>query len=356
MNIFSGFFTSLLISFFSIPSVIKIAELKNLTDQPDSRKSHSSHIPTLGGVSIFAGLIFSLSFWCKASDFSEMKYFISSLLIIFFMGIKDDLYDLVHYKKMLAQILAALILVHYGDVRITSLYRFFGIQDIPLWSSYLISILTITVIVNSFNLIDGVDGLAVGVASVICAFFGTWFYLVDYNSLSLMAFSLLGALLAFLYYNRTPAKIFMGDTGSMLIGFVIALLTIKFIEFNKVNAGPYHVTSVPAVAIGILIVPLFDLARVFYLRLRDGQSPLAGDRNHFHHRLLDLGLRPSQVSLLLSGVTAFYIILGVGLCWMQGEILLLIMLGLALGATIIIERKYQRRVEVKIPSGNRSHI
>ena len=202
MNLLYSFLTSFFISFFSLPSIIKIAHLKNLTDDPSSRKNHLTKTPTLGGVAIFASLIFSLSFWVRNSDFFEMKYFISSLIIIFFVGIKDDLYNLVSYKKLLAQLIAAFILVHYGDVRLTSFYRFFGIQDIPVWVSYPFSIFTITVIINAFNLIDGVDCLAAGVASVISLFYGVWYGMVGYNALSLMAFVLLGALLGFIYYNR----------------------------------------------------------------------------------------------------------------------------------------------------------
>ncbi len=342
MNIAYAFLTSFAICFFSIPSVINIAKLKNLTDAPGNRKNHGEIVPTLGGISIFAALIFSLSFWGREADFFEMKYFISSLLVIFFVGIKDDLYDLVAYKKLIAMLIAALILTHFGDVRLTSLYRLFGVQDIPVWISYALTIFTITVIMNSFNLIDGVDGLAAGVASVICAFYGTWYALVGYNSLSLMAFALLAALLAFLYYNRTPAKIFMGDTGSLLIGLVISLLTIKFIEYNKVNSGPYHISSVPAVAIGVLIVPLFDLARVFIILVREGKSPLAADRNHLHHRLLDLGFKPMTVSAIMSLTTLVFIFIGVSLRKIQGELLLALIILLAALGTYLIEKKHQK--------------
>lgn len=264
MNILYSFLTSFAISFLALPSIIKIAHLKNLTDDPTSRKNHLTKTPTLGGVAIFASMIFSLSFWVHNSDFFEMKYFLSSLIIMFFVGIKDDLYNLVSYKKLIAQLIAAFILVHYGDVRLTSFYRFFGVQEISPWVSYPFSIFTITVIINAFNLIDGVDCLAAGVASVISLFFGIWYSLVGYNALALMSFVLLGSLLAFLYYNKPPAKIFLGDTGSLLIGLVISLLSIRFIEYNKVNYTSYHISSVPAVTIGILIVPLFDLARVFF--------------------------------------------------------------------------------------------
>ena len=342
-NLFFGFITSFLICFFMIPSIIRVAHLKNLTDMPDfKRKSHEDHTPTLGGVAIFAALIFSLSYWGLDQDFFDLKYLLCSLIIIFFVGIKDDLYHFVFTKKLVAQILAAIILVHNGGVRLTSFYRLFGIQDIPIQASYLLSIFTITVIINAFNLIDGVNCLAAGVASVIALFYGTWYFLVGYNSLSLMAFCLLGTLAAFMIFNRTPARIFMGDTGSLLIGLVLALLTIKFIEYNKVNVGPYHISSVPAVAIAILIVPLFDLARVFFVRLKLKKSPMHADRNHLHHRLLDLGMSHMQVALTLSAVTAGFILFSISICHLQGEYVLGLVLLLALTLSFIVEVLHAR--------------
>jgi UDP-GlcNAc:undecaprenyl-phosphate GlcNAc-1-phosphate transferase len=342
-NLLSGFLTAFMICWGSIPTIIKISHLKNLTDAPDhKRKSHGDHTPTLGGVALFAALIFSVSFWGLDSDFFELKYFLSSLIIMFFIGIKDDLYHFVYLKKLMAQLLSAIILVHFGGVRLTSLYRLFGVQDIPLWASYPLSIFTITVIINAFNLIDGVNCLAAGIAAVIAVFYGSWYALVGYNALALLAFCLLGALLGFMYYNRTPARIFMGDTGSLLIGLVIALLTIKFIEYNKVNSGPYHVRSVPAVAIAILIVPLFDLARVFFIRLKNGAPPMHADRNHIHHRLLDLGFSHMQIAGILSGVTAGFIALAVSICHWKAEGVLAVILALALGLSAWVERLHIR--------------
>jgi UDP-GlcNAc:undecaprenyl-phosphate GlcNAc-1-phosphate transferase len=347
-NLLPGFLTAFVIAFVSIPSIIKIARLKNLTDVPDfKRKTHEDHTPTLGGVAIFAALIFSISFWGLDSDFFELKYFLSSLIIMFFIGIKDDLYHFVYIKKLMAQLLSAIILVHFGGVHLTSLYRLFGIQDIPLWASYPLSVFTITVIINAFNLIDGVNCLAAGIASVIALFYGFWYALVGYNALALLSFCLLGALLGFMFYNRTPARIFMGDTGSLLIGLVIALLTVKFIEYNKVNAGPYHIRSVPAVAIAILIVPLFDLARVFFIRLKNGAPPMQADRNHIHHRLLDLGFSHMQIAGILSGVTAGFIAMSISICHWRAEWVLGVVLVFSLGLSIFVETAYRVRVKYK---------
>jgi UDP-GlcNAc:undecaprenyl-phosphate GlcNAc-1-phosphate transferase len=351
-NLIAGFITAFAISAFSIPSIIKIAKLKNLTDAPDlQRKTHEDHTPTLGGVAIFAALIFSVSFWGLDADFFELKYFLSSLIIMFFIGIKDDLYHFVYIKKLMAQLLSAVILVHFGGVRLTSLYRLFGVQDIPLWASYPLSVFTITVIINAFNLIDGANCLAAGIASVIALFYGVWYALVGYNALSLLAFCLLGALLGFMIYNRTPAKIFMGDTGSLLIGLVIALLTIKFIEYNRVNFGPYHIRSVPAVAIAILIVPLFDLARVFFIRLKNGAPPMHADRNHIHHRLIDLGFSHMQIAALLSGITALFTTIAVSICQWRAEGVLAVILALAVALTLWVEGVFDRNLRSRKQGG-----
>jgi UDP-GlcNAc:undecaprenyl-phosphate GlcNAc-1-phosphate transferase len=152
----------------------------------------------------------------------------------------------------------------------------------------------------------------------------------------------MGSLLAFMYYNKTPAKIFMGDTGSLMIGLVLALLSIQFIESNKVYDGPFHITSVPAVTIAILIVPLFDLARVFAIRLFNGHSPMHPDRNHLHHRLLDLGFTHMQVAGTLSFMTAFFIAFAIGICRWRAELVLTIVLGLATVLCFWVEYAYQK--------------
>ena len=218
LNILYSFLTSFTIVFVSIPSIVRIAEIKHLYDEPHERKSHIRSVPTLGGVAIFAGLIFGLSFWTRAEDFYHMKYILSAVILIFFTGIKDDIVNLVAWKKLVAQLLAAFILAYWGEVRITSLYGLADVYNIPNWLGIVLSILTITLIVNSFNLIDGVNCLAGTIGLIVNLTFGTWFLLAEYNSYAVMAYSIVGALLAFLWYNKTPAKIFMGDTGSLLLG------------------------------------------------------------------------------------------------------------------------------------------
>lgn len=329
--------------FVSIPSIVRIAEIKHLYDVPHERKSHKESVPTLGGVAIFAGLIFGLSFYTRAEDFFHMKYILSAIILIFFTGIKDDIVNLVAWKKLTAQLMAAFILSYWGDVQLTSLYGLAGVYAIPEWLGIPISILTITVIINSFNLIDGVNLLAGGIGVLANLTFGTWFLLTGFNSYAVVAFSMVGSLMAFLWYNRTPAKIFMGDTGSLLLGLTTAILAIKFIEVNKIYEGTFHITSVPAVTIAILIMPLFDTLRVMTIRILNGKSPLEADRNHIHHKLLDHGLSHHQVSAGLIGINFLFIVMGFSLMKMKGEFLLMIELFLAVVLTWFLARYAKKR-------------
>lgn len=163
----------------------------------------------------------------------ELQYIMASMLILFFIGIKDDLVELTAWKKLLGQILAAVIVVHFADIKIFNIFGLFGLNEIPLWLTYPLTVFTIVVITNSFNLIDGIDGLAGSIGVLTSLTFGAWFLAFGETQFAIWSFSLTGALLSFLYFNKTPAKIFMGDTGSLIIGFTAAILAIQFIEFNR---------------------------------------------------------------------------------------------------------------------------
>jgi UDP-N-acetylmuramyl pentapeptide phosphotransferase/UDP-N-acetylglucosamine-1-phosphate transferase len=160
-------------------------------------------------------------------------------------------------------------------------------------------------------LIDGINGLSGSISTLISITLGIWFLLIHRYDMAIVAFSLAGAVVAFLKYNYTPAKIFMGDTGALLIGLVCSILTIQFIEFNyQLEVGnPYKINAAPAVAIGILILPLFDTLRVFITRALRGRSPLQPDRNHIHHLLIDLGLSHMQATFTLVVVNFVFIVI-----------------------------------------------
>ena len=348
-DIILSFITAFILVYMAIPSIINIAKVKQLYDVPDERKSHEEVVPTLGGVAIFAGVIFSIILWTPFDVFGDLQYILCAFIIIFLIGAKDDILPMTPYRKLLGQIFACFILVFKAQVRITSLYGIFGVYEIPVVISIILSMFTILVIINAFNLIDGINGLSGSLATLISLSMGTWFFLIDRTDLAIIAFSLAGACIAFLRYNITPARIFMGDTGSMLIGLVSAIMVIEFIEIHsEIQGSPYAFKAVPAVAVGILILPLFDTLRVFIMRILKGKSPLTADRNHIHHLLLDSGLSHMQATMVLVGVNLLFILFTVYFQDLGNLSLLIILLLLASVLTaipyVISRNRNQQRI------------
>jgi len=342
--------TSFIITFLAIPSIIKLAEIKHLFDEPGERKEHKTRVPTLGGVAIFAGMIFSLTFWSTQKEIVELQYIISSIIILFFIGLKDDLFNLVAYKKLVGQLAAAFILVHWAGIRITSFFGIFGIHELDFFSSYFFSIFTMVVITNSFNLVDGIDALAGSLGITAACAFGSWYFFAGQTQYVVLSSSLVGSLIAFLYYNRTPAKIFMGDTGSLIVGIILSILAIKFIEMNRVMPidGPYKIRKVPVVTIGILIIPLFDTLRVFAIRVLQGRSPFSPDRNHLHHLIVDLGYSHLKSTSLLISFNLMVIAFVFNMQHVRSEITLTVISLICLSVSYFLVRTRNKRKKSNI--------
>lgn len=298
---------SFLISFVAIPAIIRVADEKRLFDLPDARKLHTRQIASLGGVGIFIGFLLSLLLCVSLEQNPEFRFFYAALFLVFFLGIKDDILILSASKKFAGQILAAAMIIHLAGVRIDSMHGFLGIYGLPDAVSYPLSYLVVIVVVNAFNLIDGVDGLAGSLGILTTAVFGIYFAMAHMPQYAMFAFGFTGALSAFLVYNYHPAKIFMGDSGALLLGLVNAILVIKFITVADSVSGSFPITSSVAIGFSVLIVPLLDTLRVFSIRIIHGRSPFSPDRNHIHHLLLDRGFNHSQVTLLCLGTNAFFI-------------------------------------------------
>ena len=320
-----AFLTALLLVMIAMPSLIKVAKLKHLVDEPgDQRKLHNRSIPTIGGIMIFAGTLFAycLMFpskdqWMMGNNYdplsalNEFKYLVASMFVLFFLGLKDDIIGVAPNKKLYVHFLVGIILVYMADIRITSFWGLFSIGELPYWVSLIVSLFTYIVIVNSINLIDGVDGLAGGIGFIAAATFGIWFYSTGDLPLSLLAFSLAGSLIGFLFFNFQPAKIFMGDSGSLILGMVLYVLAMKLIEFppNRMY-GILANVSKPVLSMAILCYPLMDTLRAFTVRISKGISPFKADKNHIHHKLLSMGYTHRQVcailycfTLLIIGIT-----------------------------------------------------
>ncbi|WP_312823201.1 MraY family glycosyltransferase [Epilithonimonas sp.] len=291
-----GFFFSFLITYLAIPTIIKISRRKNLMDEPGARSSHLRKIPNLGGIAIFFSLGVCAPIFAYEL-FDRYKFLFASFIILFFVGVMDDIMVLRAYKKLLAQILVSSLLVIGSDVRIRNLFGLFGVYEINYYVSILFSILTFIILINAFNLIDGIDGLAGSYSVVTSALFGVSFFrLGNHNDpLVILCAIIIAASLGFLIYNlsnKRSSKIFMGDTGSMILGFLLAFTGISFIEIfiAKRDDVFYHLQSAPVIAVAILILPIIDTLTVIITRIYHKKSILSPDKNHIHHKLLNLGL------------------------------------------------------------------
>jgi UDP-N-acetylmuramyl pentapeptide phosphotransferase/UDP-N-acetylglucosamine-1-phosphate transferase len=288
-----------LVSLFAVPSIIYIAHLKNMLDMPNGRTVHMSLTPRLGGVAVFAGFMSALTIFAQLQN--GVKELLAGCIILFFVGLKDDLVGMSVAKKFVGQLLATGIVMIMADVRVTSFQGILGIEALPIGVSYAFTLAMIVGITNAINLIDGLDGLAGTIVLIICSTFGFYFYNyggASFGNYVFVAVCLVGGMLGFLRYNFHRAPIFMGDTGSLVCGFIVSILAIQFIEMGLRVGQPFGSTS-PSVALGILFVPLFDTLRVFILRMIAGRSPFSPDKNHIHHRILAMGFQQISTVLLL---------------------------------------------------------
>jgi len=347
-DIILAFITSFTMTFLAIPSIIHVAKKKNLMDEPGERRSHSVSTPSLGGIGIFAGTIFSIILWTPFEYFGDLQYILCSFIIIFLIGAKDDIDPISPRNKLLGQIFAAALLVFKAKVRLTSLYGIFGIYELPFFVSVILSMFVIITIINAFNLIDGINGLSGGIGTLISIVFGVWFLRVDSIELAMIAFALAGSLVAFLKYNVTPAKIFMGDTGALLLGLVGSILAIKFIELHQqIGNSEYAFKTAPAIAIAILILPLFDTLRVFALRISKGKSPFYPDRNHIHHLMIDSGFSHMQASGILIVVNILFITLAMSLQSLGNLVALIVILSLAIVLSYMLSLITSKKLSAK---------
>lgn len=323
---------SVLITVFAIPSILHVARFRHLYDDLGHfRKTHDHGIPRLGGVAIFVGFTITSLLFCMADKSLPNNYLLTACIILFAMGLKDDLSGVHSSTKFVIQLIVCVILVVLGNIRITSLYGVFGIFDLPYFLSVGISMLFILMVVNAFNLIDGVDGLAATTGIITNGAFAALFIYTHQYELAAVSLAMTGAIIGFLRYNLTPAKIFMGDTGSLLIGLISAVMAIKFMEVNKFTGGSHvQIYSVPALTFAILIGPIFDTARVFIIRIASGVSPFVADRNHIHHRMLKLGFNHLQTTFILASINIISISMVLLFTSYGNSVLIILILGVSL--------------------------
>ena len=367
------------------PSLIKVAILKRLFDEPtEERKLHKRVIPTVGGIIIFAGTFFAFVLWFPSdtlldidvgdsgylknaltlqvtkSALNDFKYILAAVFVLFFVGAKDDIIGTAPIKRLAAHILVALMIVLMAEIRIKSMHGIFGVDEIPFWSSIFISLFAIIAIINAFNFIDGIDGLAAGIGCIAAAVFGVWFYTAQDIVMSLLSFSLSGSLLAFLFFNFSPASIFMGDSGSTTIGLILSVLAIKAIETPSADVSDTIIGEIqrPIFVMAVLSYPLIDTLRIFVYRSVKGVSPFEADKNHIHHALLENGLSHRWTSFTLYAANLLIIGIAILVRGMSPTVSFLItfLSAVALAQVpFLIKGKKRSKLKADVRSGSNGH-
>lgn len=309
------FLISVIIAWIIIPRILLISIKKKLFDEPNERKIHKFVVPRLGGVSFFPTILFAV---CCAFAFRylfgyevkaiiaeyilpEMLLFICGLTLLYVIGIADDLVGVRYHKKFFVQLLCAVFFPISG-LWINNLYGLLGVYEISAWIGMPLTVLTVIFITNAINLIDGIDGLASGLSSVALIVFGYLFLLNELYTYSMIAFASLGVLIPFFYFNvfgnaTEGRKIFMGDTGSLTLGYILSFLAIRYSQYNP-DIMPYTQGAV-VIAFSTLLVPALDVVRVVLLRARKGKALFLPDKNHIHHKFLDMGFSPRRAMLAI---------------------------------------------------------
>ena len=317
-----------LITFFFVPITARIAKEKGIVAHENGRTSHKGSIPTMGGLAVFAGFYITVLLFVNDSNLRELNYLIAGSFLILLTGMKDDMVGISARKKLIVQIISACIIIFWANLRFTSLQGFLGIHEINYFWSVTITLITIVGLTNCFNLIDGIDGLAAGVGSVSLIALGVWFGIVGQHELMMISFILASTLISFIPYNvfGQSNKIFLGDTGALTLGFIIAYLILKFNQVNLSLPPEYMLKSAPAISIAIVFVPLFDTIKVFIVRIFKGKHPFTPDKEHAHHTLLCLGLSHAQTSLYLVGLNAAFIFIAFSASYLGTTALFFILL------------------------------
>lgn len=328
--------TSFTIALLFLPVLIKLLTQWKLFDSEGKHKIHQGFTPSMGGVPILMGVIFSLLIGLPLVEWIKLKFFFIALALMFITGLRDDVLTLTPRDKLLSQILPVIIMVIFGDVVLTSFYGIFPSLMFPKVVGWAVSIFSIIIFTNAYNLIDGLDGLAGTVGIIVLFCLGAWFYTTDNYALSLISFVFAGSILGFLFFNWQPSKVFMGDTGALTIGFLLSFLAIQFVNQNY-SLPANHVArfqSSVGTVIYVLIIPVFDTVRIIILRLRRLQSPFHADRNHLHHQFINLGFSHAQSVLMIGGINMFFVFLA----WILRSNTDLLILPLAIGICLIINQ------------------
>ncbi|MFD0798210.1 MraY family glycosyltransferase [Maribacter chungangensis] len=317
---FVALISAYVISIRIYPAIIYLSHSKDLMDEPCERSMHQGKTPTLGGIGLF--LTFAIGMVLigvfaplPPQDVINVLALVGATMLLLFLGVKDDLVLVSPKKKFSGQLIAAALVVFASDIRIVSMEGIFGFGELPYWVSVVFTVFVFLLVINAFNLIDGIDGLAGGLAILSATVFGLFFFVNGQLYLALASVILIGALIGFLQHNLSKRqKLFMGDSGSLFTGFLLAYLTIAFLNKSAdATAFALPIANAPILAIAVLSYPMMDTLRVFTIRIRAGRSPFSADKNHIHHRFLSLGFSHKKSSMCIVGLNLAVVLVALAL-------------------------------------------
>lgn len=328
VGVIASFLVSLLLTGIIIPKILLIAYRKNLLDIPDERKIHKGGIPRLGGIAFVPAVlfavclvfgIFNLPLYNSLSEVlisstaaRAICFSVCGLLLLYLVGIADDLVGVLYRAKFVVQLIAAALLV-CGGIWINNLDGFCGIYEWPDVCGCMLTLLVTVFFVNAINLIDGIDGLASGLSAVAMAFYGVMFAWCGDTINAMIAFATLATLVQFFYYNvfgnaKMGKKIFMGDTGALCIGFILTYLSVSLTLRPQLLESDLNSM---VVAFSPMLVPCFDVLRVFFGRIKAGKSPFLPDKTHMHHKLLRLGMSTPRAMVTILCISVAFIVINI---------------------------------------------
>jgi UDP-N-acetylmuramyl pentapeptide phosphotransferase/UDP-N-acetylglucosamine-1-phosphate transferase len=355
-----AFGVALLVAGILIPRILLIAFRRQLFDEIDERKIHRGVVPRLGGIAFFPAILFSMAFVVAlnlrlGSDVMHdaitpilvpLYFEICAIILLYLVGIADDLIGVRYLAKFAVQIIAAILMVVSG-MYVCDLYGLLWLHEVPVWLGWLFTGFVVVYVVNAINLIDGIDGLASGLSTIALVFYAVVFFQGEQYIFSMLAAAAAGTLLPFFYYNvfgdaTKQKKIFMGDTGALTTGMVLVFCAVAVMnsrpDFLTVDYNPAMVALSP------LVIPCFDVFRVYFHRVRRHRNPFLPDKCHIHHKLLALGMTQTRALLLILASSVGFIGLNVLLSpYVNATVLLLIDVALWTGINVLLTRAIRKR-------------
>ena len=308
---------SFVITVILMPAIIRMGVRLGIVDRPGGRRIHKKSIPRVGGVGIILSLLIAFFFWSSVNSEFVITYFFAAIIIIFLIGLRDDVIPMHPFIKLLSICTCAVMIIYFYHIRIDSLYGLLPIDSLTIEWSYFITVFVILGLTNGYNLADGSDGLAGTIGSIVSLFLGIWFAQTNDYVFSMIMFCVTGAIFGFLRFNMHPARVFMGDSGSLTIGFLLSIAIIRFLQGNEQlpEGHEWKLHATVGSGMALMFYPIYDTVRVMLLRIISGKSPFSPDKKHTHHLLLRMGLSHSQIAFVIG----LYSLINVLFIWLFGR-------------------------------------